>query len=95
MRAEKIFVHPLKRPLHKLPIIRERDETHIKGSQNDALHYNQPTMSRLVVVLVVLAAKTASCAFFDLTDVDDPLSLLWHTKGESGRRFASHGDTPL
>ncbi|CAH1364446.1 unnamed protein product [Tenebrio molitor] len=38
-------------------------------------------MSRLVLVLVVLAAKTASCAFFDLTDVDDPLSLLWHTKG--------------
>lgn len=33
-------------------------------------------------LVVFLLVKSANCAFFDLTDVDDPLSLLWHTKGE-------------
>ncbi|KYB26501.1 uncharacterized protein LOC103313654 [Tribolium castaneum] len=33
-----------------------------------------------LALVVFLLVRSANCAFFDLTDVDDPLSLLWHTK---------------
>lgn len=40
-------------------------------------------MIRFSLLLIVVLVQSVYCAFFDLTDVDDPLSLLWHTKGNN------------
>ncbi|XP_063908570.1 uncharacterized protein LOC135126453 [Zophobas morio] len=61
----------------------------IKGQWYNKRIVRTRSASRMVKieVVVLLLVESVNCAFFDLTDVDDPLSLLWHhPKNVSGKQ---------